>query len=66
MAWKLTVDADACLRAGQCHHLAPQLVGWRDDDYPEIIASNVADADREAAQEITEMCPSGALTFEAG
>ncbi len=66
MAWKLTVDADACLRAGQCHHLAPQLVGWRDDDFPEIIVSDVADADREAAVEIAEMCPSGALTFEEG
>jgi len=66
MAGKLTVDADACLRAGQCHHLAPQLVSWRDDDYPEIIASDIADTDTDAAQEIAELCPSGALTFEAG
>ena len=37
----LKVNTEECLRAGQCHHLAPQLVGWRDDDYPEIIARDV-------------------------
>ena len=66
MTWRLTVDTEACLRAGQCHHLAPEMVGWRDDDYPEVIVSDVSDAQREAAQEIAELCPSGALTFEAG
>ena len=59
----LKVNSEECLRAGQCHHLAPQLVGWRDDDYPEIIASDVPAIEQDAAQEIVDLCPSGALSI---
>ena len=61
---KLCADLDVCMRSGQCHHLAPKLVGWRDDDYPEILVTEISSEDEEAAREIVEMCPSMALSLE--
>lgn len=47
--------------SGQCYYMYPELVRMKDDGYPEVIASRVANVSDETLRELIEGCPAMAI-----
>lgn len=61
---KLAIDLKKCARTGQCYYMHPELVCRGADDWPEVIVSEPAAAQREAAEDAVDLCPQGAVVLE--
>lgn len=61
---KLSVDTKTCLRSGQCTYLHPELFREGPGGYPEVIAEEVPEELREAAEDTVDVCPSQAISLE--
>lgn len=61
MAWKVTVDQDACIGCGVCASLCPDVFEMGDDGKSHPI---VEVTDLECAKEAAESCPVSAITLE--
>jgi ferredoxin len=64
VAAKLSVDYRACLKSGQCTYLHPELFKERPDGHPEVLAPDLPDGLKEAAEDAAELCPGQAIVIE--
>jgi ferredoxin len=60
---QLVINYKKCLKSGQCSYLHPELIKADPDGTPRVIAEQIGDDLREAAEEAADLCPSGAITL---
>lgn len=58
----VTVKADACVGAGQCALVAPDVFDQDDDGIVILLESDPQGADRTAAARAARLCPARAIT----
>lgn len=58
---RVTADRDVCVGAGQCAMLAPAVFDQGEDGLVTVLTAEPAEADRAAARQAVELCPSWAL-----
>ncbi len=57
----IRINLSRCVMSGQCYYMYPELVRMKDDGYPEVIASRVANVSDETLRELIEGCPAMAI-----
>ncbi len=60
---KLEIDLKRCARTGQCYYMHPELVRRGADDYPELIVVEPGEDQREAAEDVVDLCPQMAINL---
>jgi len=60
MAYRISVDHDACMSSGKCVADAPELFRFDDDEIAEPVAGAPAPSDGRIV-DLARNCPSGAL-----
>jgi ferredoxin len=60
---RLVIDYKKCRRTGQCAYLHPELFKSSDDGSPLVLVEQPDGELREAAEEMVELCPSGAIAL---
>lgn len=58
---KLTIDLTICKKSGQCYYMQPDLVRRGPENLPNIIAAEVPADMADAAEELLDVCPTGAI-----
>ena len=59
---KVNVDSNMCIGCGACVGTCPEVYEMADDGY--AVAKEVAEGNKESAQEAANNCPVGAITVE--
>ena len=65
-AFKVRVDVDKCIGAGQCVLRAPRIFDQRDDGIVILLDAAPPPELRAAAHKAADLCPSQAITIEEG
>ena len=60
---RLVIDYRKCRRTGQCSYLHPELFKASDEGSPLVLVECPQGELREAADEMVELCPSGAIAL---
>jgi len=60
---RLVIDHGKCRRTGQCSYLHPELFKADVDGSPIVLVEYPGEELREAAEEMVELCPSGAISL---
>ena len=60
---RLVIDYGKCRRTGQCSYLHPELFKAGEDGSPLVLVEHPDAGLREAAEEMVELCPSGAIAL---
>ena len=60
---RLVIDYNKCRRTGQCSYLHPELFKSSEDGSPLVLVEHPDGALREAAEEMVDLCPSGAIAL---
>jgi ferredoxin len=60
---RLVIDYNKCRRTGQCSYLHPELFKSSEDGAPLVLVEHPDGALREAAEEMVDLCPSGAIAL---
>jgi ferredoxin len=61
---RIVVDPDACYLSGECVYNHPALFAFGTDAHPSVlVAELITDAERRAARQAAEVCPSGAISI---
>ncbi len=63
---RLVIDYGKCRRTGQCSYLHPELFKASEDGSPLVLVEHPDTELREAAEEMVELCPSGAIALVDG
>ena len=58
---KITINKDICFKTGQCFYLHKELMQEGLDNYPELLVDDIPPELEDAAIEMAQACPSGAL-----
>ena len=58
---KLEIDLQRCARTGQCYYTHPELVRRGEDDHPEVLVPASSEEQREAAEDVVDLCPQMAI-----
>ena len=63
---KLTIDAAMCTGHGRCYTLAPDLLSYDDEGFPNENGTTieVPAGQEESAREAASSCPEGAITID--
>jgi ferredoxin len=59
----LVIDYNKCRKTGQCSYLHPELFKADPDGSPIVLVERPEGKLREAAEEMVELCPSGAIAL---
>ena len=62
--FKVHVDEDKCIGAGQCVRIAPAIFDQREDGIVILLDATPPPALHEAARKAADLCPSLAITIE--
>lgn len=61
---KIVVDPDACFLSGECVYNHPALFAFGAEAHPTVrVAELTTEAERRAARQAAEVCPSGAISL---
>lgn len=60
----VAVRTDACVGAGQCALIAPDVFDQDDDGIVSVLNSNPIGTDAEAAERAARLCPARAIMIE--
>ena len=60
---RLVIDHNRCRRSGQCSYLHPELFKASENGSPLVLVEYPGEELREAAEEMVELCPSGAIAL---
>ncbi len=60
---RLVIDYQKCRKAGQCSYLHAELIKSDPDGTPRVIVETIGDDLREAAEDVVDLCPSGAIAL---
>jgi ferredoxin len=63
---RLVIAHQKCRKSGQCSYLHAELITADPDGTPRVIVETVSDDLREAAEDVVDICPSGAITLVEG
>ena len=62
---KIAIDKDICFKTGQCFFLHKDIMQEGLDNYPDpLITGDVPEDKLEEAMQMTQACPSGALSLQ--
>jgi ferredoxin len=62
---RLVINHNKCRRSGQCSYLHPELFKSGNDGVPTVLVEYPGEELREAAEEMVELCPNGAIFLVA-
>jgi ferredoxin len=60
---RLEINYRKCRKSGQCAYLHPELISADPDGTPRVIVDTISDDLREAAEDVIDLCPSGAIVL---
>lgn len=60
---RLAINYQKCRKSGQCAYLHAELVTADPDGTPRVIIGTISDDLREAAEDLVDICPSGAIAL---
>jgi ferredoxin len=61
---KVLIDKERCMMAGECCYNHPWLFSFGEDDYPEVLVSELStEQQRKEARQSIQVCPSGAISI---
>jgi ferredoxin len=63
---RLVIDYQKCRKSGQCSYLHAELITADPDGRPRVIVETISDEFREAAEDVVDICPSGAIVLKEG
>ena len=59
---KVVIDKERCMMAGECCYNHPWLFAFGEDDYPEVLVSELTTEQQcKEARQSVQVCPSGAI-----
>ncbi|MGH7960693.1 MAG: ferredoxin [Candidatus Binatia bacterium] len=61
---RLVIDHRRCRKTGQCSYLHPELFKTDTDGSPIVLVEHPGEELREAAEDASDLCPSGAISLE--
>lgn len=62
-AMRVDIDRDLCLESGQCAYMQPLVFELDDGGTPHVKSVEFGDAERQAAEDAAELCPSQAIVI---
>jgi ferredoxin len=60
---RLVIDYKRCLKSGQCSYLHSELITAGADGTPRVITEQIEGHLRDAAEDVVDLCPSGAISL---
>jgi ferredoxin len=60
---RLVIDYKRCLKSGQCSYLHSELITAGADGTPRVITEQIEGHLRDAAEDVIDLCPSGAISL---
>jgi ferredoxin len=60
---RLVIDYQKCLKSGQCSYLHAELIKADPDGTPRVIVEKIGEDLRAAAEDVVDLCPSGAISL---
>lgn len=60
---RLVIDYQKCRKSGQCAYLHAELISADPDGTPRVIIDTINNDLREAAEDVVDLCPSGAIVL---
>ena len=60
---RLVIDYKKCLKSGQCSYLHSELITAGADGTPRVITEQIEEPLRDAAEDVVDLCPSGAIAL---
>ncbi len=60
---RLVIDYQKCRKSGQCAYLHAELITADLDGIPRVIIETVSEDLHEAAEDVVDICPSGAIAL---
>lgn len=60
---RLVIDYKKCLKSGQCSYLHSELITAGADGTPRVITEQIEESLRDAAEDVVDLCPSGAIAL---
>ena len=63
---RLVIDYQKCRKSGQCSYLHAELIRADPNGTPRVIVEAISEALREAAEDVVDLCPSGAIALVEG
>jgi ferredoxin len=60
---RLVIDYKKCLKSGQCSYLHSELITADADGTPRVITEQIEEPLRDAAEDVVDLCPSGAISL---
>jgi ferredoxin len=60
---RLVIDYKKCLKSGQCSYLHPELIKADADGTPHVIIEQIGEDLRADAEDVVDLCPSGAIAL---
>jgi ferredoxin len=61
---KVVIDKERCMMAGECCYNHPWLFAFGEDDYPEVLVSELTTEQQcKEARQSVQVCPSGAISI---
>jgi len=61
---RLVINYQKCRKSGQCAYLHAELITADADGTPRVIVETIGKELREAAEDVADICPSGAITLQ--
>ena len=61
---RLVIDYKKCLKSGQCSYLHSELITASTDGTPRVITEQIEESLRDAAEDVVDLCPSGAIALK--
>ncbi len=63
---RLVVNYQKCRKSGQCSYLHAELITADPDGTPRVVVDTLSADLREAAEDVVDLCPSGAIALQDG
>ena len=63
---RLVIDYQKCRKSGQCSYLHAELIRADPNGTPRVIVEVIGETLREAAEDVVDLCPSGAIELVGG
>jgi len=60
---RLVIDYQKCRKSGQCSYLHAELITSDSDGTPRVIVETISENLHEAAEDVVDLCPSGAIAL---